>query len=346
LKRFILFLTFISLLLISCKAGNSTHQGASDKNHLVLYCDDDFMTSGLGRKVIPLFEAKYKCNVDVVSNPDAGLFLERLKKEKNHPQADVVIGLNNCDLDDVIQYNLLETYHPTGQHVIPKDYIYDPTFHLIPYGYGYLGIVYDSDLMTDTPDTFGELQDAKYYHQLLVPDAIKSGIGKATLYWSVAAFGNDGFEQFWNSIRKNITQITPTWFNSKQLFRQDEGVMMIGLTTTPAFYSETLNNDRIKCFVPTEGSFLYVPSGGLINKAPHATLGKKFLDFMISESFQKMIPETQWLYPIDPSIPTPSFFSLAPLSVITLNSNLSPEQIRLNSMKWNDFWSRYVEFME
>ncbi len=304
------------------------------------------MNSGLGQKAIPLFEQKYKCTVDVVSNPNIGQLIERLKKEKSTPQADVVIGINNTNLDEVILNNLFETYHPTGMHVIPKEYLFDPSFHLVPYAYGHLAIIYDSDLVTDPPESFGELQDAKYYHQLLIPDAYQSGMGRACLYWSVAAFGNDGFEQFWNSIRKNITQITPTWTNCKQLFRQDDGIMMIGLSTSPAFYIETMNTDRVKCIIPEEGSFLYLPAGGLIRKAPHPELGKKFLDFMISESFQSMIPETQWIYPIDPSIPTPASFSFAPLSVITLNQNLTPEQIRTSASKWFDFWARYVDFME
>jgi thiamine transport system substrate-binding protein len=345
LKRFLFCLLIVLLLLASCRQGNTKPGKAANKNTLVLYCDDDFMSSGLGQKVIPSFEQRYKCTVEVITNPDAGLLIERLKDERNHPLADVVIGLNNTNLDEVIVNNLFESYHPVGAY-IPKEFLFDPTYHLTPYGYGYMAIIYDSDLITDPPRTFGELQDAKYHHQLLVSDAYKSGIGRASLFWSIAAFGNEGYEQFWNSIRKNITQITPTWLNSKQLFRQDEGVMMIGLTTTPAYYTETLHNDRIKSFIPEEGSFLYMPAAGLTRKAHHAALGKKFLDFMISESFQKMIPETQWFYPIDQTVPTPSSFSFAPSSVITLNQNITSNQIRKNSEKWFDFWIRYVEFME
>ncbi|HNX01050.1 MAG TPA: thiamine ABC transporter substrate-binding protein [Candidatus Cloacimonadota bacterium] len=347
LKRFLPLLFLLLSILAACHKDDSANRTtATRRNTIVLYCDDEFMSSGLGQKVLPLFEQKYKCHVDVVNLQDTNQLMERLKAEKNHPKADVVIGLNNMYLTDILENNLLDDYYPTGMHVIQKDFLYDPSFHLVPYGYGYLGILYDSDVVLDPPDNFGELQDFKYKQDLLVPDAMKSCLGRATLFWTVAAFGEDGYEQFWRSIRKNISQITPTAFNARQLFMQSDGVMMVGYTTTPAYYSETMNNDRVKCFVPLEGSFLVMPSAGIIRKAPNLSLSRKFMDFMLSESFQKMVPETQWIYPIDSSIQTPPSFSLAPLSVITVNDRLTSDQILTNSSKWFDFWSRYISFVE
>jgi thiamine transport system substrate-binding protein len=228
--------------------------------------------------------------------------------------------------------------------VISNEHIVDRDFHVTPYAYGNMGILYDEAQVAKAPDNFGELQDSRYFHQLLVPDASRSGIGQAMLCWSVAAFGESGYQSFWQSIRKNVSEFTPSWSAARQKFRQDDNFLMLGFTTTPAYYSEILHYDGIHCLVPKEGSFVYIPVAGLIRKAKHDDMGRKFLDFMISEQFQKFVPFTQYIYPIDRTIEMPLSFSFAPLAVYTLNNNITTAQLQTNLPEWLTFWQHYLNF--
>ncbi len=86
------------------------------------------------KEIIPIFEQKYNVKVNLVLIGDAGQVLNRLILEKDNPQADVVVGIDNSYLAKAIDAGILEPYKPGNADVIPDWIIqkFDPTFHLTP----------------------------------------------------------------------------------------------------------------------------------------------------------------------------------------------------------------------
>ena len=46
--------------------------------------------------------------------------------------------------------------------------------------------------------------------------------------------------------------------------------------------------------------------------APNAEGGRRFLDFLVSQQAQEMLPLTQWMYPVNPQVELPASYQAAP----------------------------------
>jgi len=51
---------------------------------------------------------------------------------------------------------------------------------------------------------------------------------------------------------------------------------------------------------------------GIIKGAKNRLMAQKFIDFMLTEDFQKEIPLTNWMYPVNPKVSLPDSFRYAP----------------------------------
>jgi thiamine transport system substrate-binding protein len=89
--------------------------------------------------------------------------------------------------------------------------------------------------------------------------------------------------------------------------------MVLSYTTSPAYHLEYEDTEQYKAAIFTDGHPLHIEAAGLLAAARNKDNAKLFLDFMLSNDFQSIIPLTNWMYPVT-NIPLPSSFRINPKS--------------------------------
>ena len=87
---------------------------------------------------------------------------------------------------------------------------------------------------------------------------------------------------------------------------------MLSYTTSPAYHVEFEKTTRYQAAVFADGHYAQVEGLGITAGARHLELARKFVDFALTEAFQKEIPLTNWMYPVVPATALPDSYKHAP----------------------------------
>ena len=91
---------------------------------------------------------------------------------------------------------------------------------------------------------------------------------------------------------------TKGWSEAYGLFLKGESDLVLSYTTSPAYHQIVEKTDRYKALVFPEGNYMQVEVAAAIAGSAHADLAKSFLAFLISPDAQKVIPTTNYMYPV------------------------------------------------
>jgi thiamine transport system substrate-binding protein len=307
---------------------------------LVVYAYDSFVAEwGPAPLVIPKFEEKHGVEVKVVSVGDAGQVLNRAILEKDDPQADIVLGIDNNMLSRALEEKVLQPYRSPNLDAVPKQLIFDSTHSVTPFDYGYFAFVYDSEALVNPPKSLEELTDPRFRKRIILEDPRTSSPGLGFLLWTIAVYG-DEYLEYWERLQPNLLTITDGWDTAYGMFTSGEAPMVLSYTTSPAYHVEYEQTERYRALLFEKGNYLQIEGVGILKGAPHPDLARKFIDFVLTEDFQAEIPLTNWMYPVDPEVAAPDSFHLAPKPELTLQ--LPAAEIRKNRERWINAWVKQV----
>jgi len=332
-----LLVTLIAVSLCFGFVGSSYSQ---DKEELVIYVYDSFISWGLAEATMYKFEEANNCKITLIAAGDSGQVLNRVILEKDNPQADIVVGIDNNYLAKALKYEILEPYRSKNIDVVPEDLILDPSLHLTPFEYGFIAFVYDSEKIPDPPKSLKELTDPKWKEKIILEDPRTSSPGMAFLLWTIAAFGKDNYLDYWEQLKPSILTITKGWDTAYGMFTSGEAPIVLSYATSPAYHVEAEQSTRYLAAPMEEGFYRQIEGMGIIKDAKHRALAEKFIDFMLTPEFQKEIPLTQWVFPINPNIQLPKSFDYAAKSEKFLT--LAPELIDQNYDTWLKAWTELM----
>ena len=341
MKLFRYLVLLFAVLLFSCGKEVGKQNGKVYKNKLVVFATNEFRTSGLEHSVVPDFQTRNDCQLDIVLFPNAAELSKAIKNRANYGKFDLAIGIDNSFAQSetlAIHFVPAETI---DADLLTKETIFDPTLRLIPYAYCNLGLVYNSSIIQKPPQSFGELQDAKYLSQIAVCDPQISSLGLSTLFWSIALFGNAGYEHLWKSLRKNIYKTYSTPNEMLEALKRGECSLMIGYNTTPAFLQELdPANRNFQVSMLKEGSYQYVEAIGIHRGTKKSALCNKFVKHFLAPETQKMVIYKSGMFPANRKTLLPMHFSALPLTIYSVNDRLTETTIQENINNWLDFWRR------
>jgi thiamine transport system substrate-binding protein len=264
--------------------------GMAAAQDLTVYTYDSFVSDwGPGPKVEAAFEAECGCDLSLVGIEDGAALLARIKLEGTRTDADIVLGLDT---------NLLGAARDTGlfaEHGITPDLDLpitwdDPTF--LPYDWGYFAFVAEKG--TDQPGNFRALAESDT--RIIIQDPRSSTPGLGLLMWAKAAYGDDA-PKIWEGLADNIVTVTKGWSEAYGLFLEGEADMVLSYTTSPAYHLIAEEDDS-KTAVPfDEGHYMQIEVAAKLASSGAPDLADQFLSFMLSDTFQEIIPTTNWMYP-------------------------------------------------
>jgi thiamine transport system substrate-binding protein len=253
--------------------------------------------------------------------------------------------------------DIFEPYASPGLAGIPDELKLDESNRLLPVDFGYVTINYDREFFADNsiplPASLRDLTNEAYKGMLVVQNPASSSPGLAFLVATVAAFGEAGdytYLDFWRDLRANDVLVTEGWEDA--YYGQFSGgsgegdrPMVVSYATSPA--AEVFFADPQPAESPTgsldvaEGAFEQVEFVGILQGAKQPELARRWVDFMLGETFQADIPLQMWIYPARTGTGLPEVFTKfaqEPAEVAAL----TPEELQAGREKWIQAWTDAV----
>ncbi|WP_300673147.1 thiamine ABC transporter substrate binding subunit [Desulfoluna sp.] len=331
MKRVMLAVLCLCLATLPAYAGNRETDGK-----LVIYTYDSFASEwGLAPKVIPAFEKVSGLKVELISVGSSGQVLQRAMLEKDHPKADVVIGIDNNLLAKARKSGVLSPYRSAGLDRVPEALRFDPECQVTPFDYGYFAMIYDSEVIKNPPQSLEDLTSDAYKKSVILMDPRTSGPGLGFFLWTVSVYGED-FADYWTRLAPSILTITDSWSSGYGLFTNGEAPLVLSYSSSPVYHVAFEKSSRYKAAAFKEGHYMQIEGAGILKGAPHRKAAEAFIDFMLSETFQREIPLTNIMFPASSATPLPESFSHAVKPEKSLQ--LSPEVIMTKSEGWLSTW--------
>jgi len=269
---------------------------------LTIYTYDSFVSDwGPGPAVEEAFEKTCECDLQFVGTGDGASLLARLRLEGARTDADIVLGLDTGLTAAAAETGLFAPHSVSADYDLPIAWD-DPLF--VPFDWGHFAFVADAQF--DAPGNFRELADSDT--SIVIQDPRSSTPGLGLLMWVKTAHGDEA-EEIWAGLSDNIVTVTKGWSEAYGLFLEGESDMVLSYTTSPAYHI-IAEDDRSKAAVPfDEGHYTQIEVAGKLAGTDQPELADAFLQFMTSDTFQSIIPTTNWMYPaIMPEAGLPAAF--------------------------------------
>lgn len=262
----------------------------ADKPVLTVYTYDSFVSDwGPGPAVEKAFEEVCGCDLKLVGAEDGAALFARVKLEGARTEADVVLGLDTNLTAAARETGLFAPHSVKAAYDLPIEWS-DDIF--VPYDWGYFAFVHNAG--TAAPANFRALADSDL--KIVIEDPRSSTPGLGLLLWVKAAYGDEAGE-IWKGLADNIVTVTKGWSEAYGLFLDGEADMVLSYTTSPAYHLIAEEDASKAAAAFDEGNYMQVEVAAKLAGTDQPELADRFLQFMVSDAFQSIIPTTNWMYP-------------------------------------------------
>ena len=262
----------------------------ADTPVLTVYTYDSFVSDwGPGPAVEAAFEANCGCDLQMIGAGDGAALLARLKLEGSRTDADIILGLDTNLTAAAAETGLFAPILVTANYNVPGGWT-DPLF--APFDWGYFAFVQNAEI--ESPTNFRALADSDF--KIVIQDPRSSTPGLGLLMWVKAAYGDDA-AQIWADLSDNIVTVTAGWSEAYGMFLEGEADMVLSYTTSPAYHLIAEGDASKSYAVFDEGHYMQIEVAGKLASTDQSALADQFLQFMVSDVFQSIIPTTNWMFP-------------------------------------------------
>jgi iron(III) transport system substrate-binding protein len=303
MKRIVLFISTI-LVLLSCA------ETPKESNEINLYSQRHYKVD---ENQYEAFENETGIKINVVK-ANADELIERLKNEGENSPADLFITVDAGKLQKAKDLDLLQKISsPIINQNIDVD-LKDVNGYWIPITYRARILVYSKDrVKSDELSTYANLTDEKWRNKVLVRSS-SNAYNQALLSSIVANNGVDAASKWARDLVKNFAR-DPKGNDRDQVKaiaagQGDVAIVnsyYIGLLLSSENEEEIKAGNSVGVFFPNQGedetgSHINVSGIGLIKNAPNKENAIKLMEFLTSESAQKIYTNTSYEYPANPNV--------------------------------------------
>ena len=226
----------------SCSLVGGDDDGGDASTQVVLVTHESFVIS---KELQKQFEDESGYDLVVKASGDAGALTNKLVLTKDDPTGDAVFGIDNTFGSRAIDEGVLAAYAaklPDGadQYALDGDDDHD----LTPVDTGNVCVNVDDTWFADQgvpePQTLDDLVKPAYKDLFVTPGATTSSPGLAFLLATIAAYGADGWQDYWSQLMANGAKLTQGWSDAYQVdFTQGGGggdrPIVLSYDSSPAF---------------------------------------------------------------------------------------------------------------
>jgi thiamine transport system substrate-binding protein len=306
--------------------------------------------------VFGAFESTHHVRIELEC--PAGTLLSTLVQQSGSPGADLVIGLDEITAPIAEADHLVVPYRPPAMGNVSPSLAGElsPDFGVVPYEWGYLAIDYNLSFAASTGGlvahaTFPEFtSNATWAKGLLTENPEFDITGEEFLVWQIEYYEevlHQNWESFWQDAwAEGLPNPAPSWGAAYDEFLAPSGnpPMVVSYSTDPAYAAANGESGQFNSTVSWWNGTAYgwrtIYGIAIVSGSPHVVLDQEFENWFLSGTVQGQLPETEWEYPANTTVPLPSAFdaSIDPATVEALNADVSPAQLASSLPGWVNSW--------
>jgi thiamine transport system substrate-binding protein len=345
----VIVLVAVALGASACGSGGS---GTSSSQTITIVTHDSFAVSD---NVLKAFEDQSGITVKQVKSGDAGALVNQAILTKDHPQGDLLYGIDNTLLTKGLDAGLFEPYTSPALSALDPAVDLDRDQHRVtPIDESDVCLNYDKRAFggADQPAPPTKLEDlttSPFANKVVVENPATSSPGLAFLVATVEHFGPEHYLDYWRQLKTNGLKVVDGWdqaynneFTVGSAGTGTRTVVVSYATSPPAdvVFADPPKNDTAVGVVQ-DSCFRQIEFAGVLKGTSHADAAHKFIDFMLSKQFQEDMPLQMYVYPVrtDASLPDVfTKFAVKPPNPIEVD----PATIGQNRERWIDDWTSAV----
>lgn len=347
----VIFVLLIGALLAGCTAKPAGPQTLTVMTH-----DSFAISEGL----VTQFETENNIKLVFLKSGDAGSALNRAILTKGSPEADVFYGVDNTFLSRALDEGIFIPYNADAVKQIPAEFKLDAQNRALPVDYGDVCINYDKAYFAShnlaLPQSLDDLlkpeygQDSGKEGLLVVENPAVSSPGLAFLLATIAEYGEDGYLNYWQSLKENGLVVVNDWSTAYYTnFSGSSGKgaqpMAVSYASSPAVevvYASTPITEAPTASLVGDGMcFRQIEFVGILKGTKNEKMAQKFVDFMLGKTFQEDMPLQMFVYPVNPEAVLPEVY-VKYNQVPETTGSLDPQLIAEKRDAWIQAWTDTV----
>ena len=298
--------------------------------------------------VINNFEDWYHVKVNLIYA--SGDLYDQINQTKGAGY-DVVVGLNNIDSYLAANSGLLYRFDVSNESYINRTLstFLQSSGYVVPYEYSPLTTDYNltGPINRSIIENFSyyDLYNSSIANQYIVENPTTSINGEDFLLGQIAFYQgilNESWTSFWNKSKGIL--VTEDWSSGFSMFEEGQRQMFFSYATDPS-YNKYFNYTPIGTVAFHHNgksyAWMQVLGLGILNSSKHKSIDEEFVNWILGNDVQSLIPLNEWTYPANVNIELPSVYSANPpiSSIIPLNGYLNMTVAARNVGSWSLEWS-------
>jgi len=351
MKNKLLYLLIVIPLIVSAcvQTSGSPTNTATGPQTLTVMTHDSFLAS---KSVISAFETTNNVKVQFIASGDAGTALNKAILSKDNPFADVFYGVDNTFLSRALTEDIFQPYNSPMLADIPDQYKLDTQNRALPVDWGDVCLNYDklyfSQHDLQPPQNLEDLLKPEYKNILVVENPATSSPGLAFLLATIGHFGTDKYLDYWRGLLTNNILVVNDWetayYTNFSRWGGDRPVV-VSYSSSPPFEvigSKTPLTEPQTAVITSDGScFRQIEFVGILRGTKNQDLAEKWVDFMLSTTFQEDMPLQMYVFPVNPNAKLNQTFQKF-LEIPENPAYVSPGDIAANREAWINAWTETV----
>lgn len=316
---------------------------------LTVMAHDSFAVS---EEVIATFQDANNVEIQFLASGDTGSAVNKAALSKNAPLADVFYGVDNTFLSRALEEGIFEAYASPLLEKIPDGFKLDSQNRALPVDFGDVCLNYDIAYFNENdlvpPTSLEDLLKPEYQGLLVVENPATSSPGLAFLFATVGHFGEVDFLEFWEGLVANKVKVVNDWetaYYSEFSRWGGQYPIVVSYGSSPPFeviFAEEPIDEPPTAAVTEDGScFRQIEFVGILKGTENRDLAEKFIDFMLSTTFQEDIPLQMYVFPVNAEAKLDATF-VEYLAIPENPATLDPADIAANREAWIQAWTETV----
>ncbi|MDD4081961.1 MAG: thiamine ABC transporter substrate-binding protein [Sphaerochaetaceae bacterium] len=330
MKKSLLFVILTVFLLFNL-VGNPVSE-TEDSNNLTVYVYDSFVGEwGPGNKISKDFTSKTGISVDMISCGTAIQLLQRIESEGDKTPCDVVIGIEDSSILDSSLFSKVNSSINLAPTLKMDN-------NLVPFDYGAYSFNVNSNILEkkDWPKSLEDLTDSRFENKVILIDPRTSSTGQGLLLWTISAFGEEHYLDWWKMMKDNALTIADGWSSAYGLYTEGEAPIVLSFTTSPVYHA-MYEDSTSYCSIPfTDGNYKLTEYGGILKTSKKQDQAQQFMSFILNEA-QVDIATANSMLPANADTILPEAFNYADRPVKLFQ--LDKKYIEENLDKWLKDWA-------
>jgi thiamine transport system substrate-binding protein len=290
--------------------------------------------------------------VTFVRSGDTGSAVNAAVLAAGKPFADVFYGVDNTFLSRALEEDIFEPYQSPLLFEIPDDFKLDPENRALPVDFGDICLNYDLAYFADrdlaVPTHLDDLLKPEYAGLLAVPNPAASSPGLGFLFVTLGFYGGEGYLDYWQGLVENDVKVVNDWetvYYTEFTISGGERPIVVSYGSSPPFEVKfadpPIDAPPTGVLNATRSCFRQIEFVGILKGTQNRDLAEKWVDFMLSKTFQEDLPLQMYVFPVNPNAELEQVFA-DHLVVAEAPVILDPEMIAEYREEWISRWREVV----